>query len=113
VQDGAPLLHPTDFVLLATGFHGDQSLLEMAGVALVGENRVPVFNPQTMETDVPGLYLAGTVAAGVQQRYTLFIENCHEHTARIVTAITGQAPTAGGDIQARNYALTLDQIKAN
>jgi thioredoxin reductase (NADPH) len=112
-QPGAPLLHATDFVLLATGFHGDQRLLEMAGVALRGENCVPVFDPQTMETNTPGLYLAGTVAAGIQQRYTLFIENCHEHTARIAAAITGHSPTASGDIAARNYSLTLEQIKAN
>jgi thioredoxin reductase (NADPH) len=113
VQPGAPLLHATDFVLLATGFHGDQRLLEMAGVALHGDNRVPLFDPQTMETNVPGLYLAGTVAAGIQQRYTLFIENCHEHTTRIAAAITGHSPTASGDIAARNYSLTLEQIKAN
>ncbi len=113
VQTGEAWQHPTDFVLLATGFHGDQSLLEMAGVELVGENRVPVFDPQTMETNVPGLYLAGTVAAGIQQRYTLFIENCHEHTTRIAAAVTGQTPAASGDIGARNYALTLEQIKAN
>ena len=64
-------------------------------------------------SNTPGLYLAGTVAAGIQQRYTLFIENCHEHTARIAAAITGHSPTASGDIAARNYSLTLEQIKAN
>lgn len=113
IQPGEPLQHAADFVLLATGFHGDQRLLEMAGVQLVGENRVPVFDPQTMESNVPGLFLAGTVAAGIQQRYTLFIENCHEHTTRIAAAITGQAPAASGDIAARNYALSLEQIRAN
>ena len=39
-----------DFVLLATGFRGDQSLLEMTGVQLVGENRVPVYNPCLLYT---------------------------------------------------------------
>jgi thioredoxin reductase (NADPH) len=112
VQPRELINHATDFVLLATGFHGDQRLLEMAGVELFGENRVPVFDPQTMETNVPGLYLAGTVAAGIQQRYTLFIENSHEHAARIAAVITGAA-AAGGDIAARNYHLTLEQIQAN
>ena len=85
----------------------------MAGVTLTGENRVPRFNPETMESDVPGLYLAGTVAAGVQQRYTLFIENCHEHAGRIARAITGRWPSALGGVPARNVELPLEQIQAN
>ena len=60
--------HKTDFVLLNTGFHGDQILLKMAGVTLGGENRIPLFDPAIMRTNIPGLHLAGTVAAGVQPR---------------------------------------------
>lgn len=118
-RDGEPLLdapsiqHETDFVLLNTGFRGDQSLLEMAGVELVGENRIPVFDPATMESNVPGLYLAGTVAAGVQQRYTLFIENCHEHAGKITQAITGEWPQVLGGISARYHELPFEQIQAN
>jgi thioredoxin reductase (NADPH) len=113
LNGGAPILHATDFVLLNTGFRGDQSLLRMAGVELRGENRVPVFEPATMETNVPGVYLAGTVAAGVQQRYTLFIENCHEHAGKIVQAITGHWPEQLGDAASRNYYLAFDRIEAN
>lgn len=110
---GPPILHETDFVLLNTGFRGDQRLLELAGVELRGENHVPLFNPATMEANVPGLYLAGTVAAGVQQRYTLFIENCHEHAGKITKAITGHWPAYLGEVAARNYQLSLEQIEAN
>jgi thioredoxin reductase (NADPH) len=113
LNGGAPIIHETDFVLLNTGFRGDQSLLEMAGVELRGENRVPVFDPATMETNVPGVYLAGTVAAGVQQRYSLFIENCHEHAGKIVQSITGHWPDQLGDAVSRNYHLAFEQIEAN
>lgn len=111
--DGSPLLHPTDFVLLNTGFRGDQRLLEQAGVQLRGANRVPAFDPETMETNVPRLYLAGTVAAGVQQRYTLFIENCHEHAGKITAALTGKWPERLGSPAARNYHLAFERIQAN
>jgi thioredoxin reductase (NADPH) len=113
VRDAHPFVHKTDFVLLCTGFHGDQSLLEMAGVQLEGTNRTPVFNPETMETSVSGLYLAGTVVAGVQQRYSLFIENCHEHVGKITQAITGRWPKKLGSVKQRNYHLPFDEIEAN
>jgi thioredoxin reductase (NADPH) len=113
VEGGASLRHPTDFVLLCTGFRGDQSLLEQLGVRLHGENRVPEFAEATMESNVPGVYLAGTVAAGVQQRYTLFIENCHEHVGKITQALTGAWPQALGDVPARTYGLAFEQYEAN
>lgn len=112
-SDGDPLAHPTDFVLLNSGFRGEQQLLEQAGVELRGENRVPVCDTATMETNVPGLYLAGTVAAGIQQRYTLFIENCHEHVGKIVAALTGQWPRQLGSIPGHNYEQPLERIEAN
>jgi thioredoxin reductase (NADPH) len=110
---GAPLRHATDFVLLCTGFRGDQSLLEQLGLALHGPNRVPKFDAETMESTVPGVYLAGTVAAGVQQRYTLFIENCHEHVGKIMRAITGEWPHGLGDVAARSYGLAFEEYEAN
>ncbi len=112
-QAAPALQHPADFVLLNTGFRGDQRLLETAGVELHGSNRIPVSHPDTMETNVPGLYLAGTVAAGIQQRYTLFIENCHEHVGKITAAITGRWPEQLGSVAGRNYHQPLERIQAN
>lgn len=118
-DDGAPLpaaapsAQAADFVLLNTGFRGDQTLLEMAGVTLQGENRIPVYDPETMETDAPGLYLAGTVAAGIQQRYTIFIENSHAHVGKIVQALTGRPAIALGNVPARNYELAFEAFAAN
>jgi thioredoxin reductase (NADPH) len=113
LSEARPIVHETDFVLLNSGFRGDQRLLETAGVELQGENRVPVFDPRTMETNVPGVYLAGTVAAGIQQRYTLFIENSHEHVGKIVAAMTGRWPEQLGTVPARNYHLAFERIEAN
>ncbi len=94
-----PLTQPvnveTDFVLALTGYEMDTRLFELAGVELVGENRAPRFDPATMQTNVPGLYVAGTAAAGTQKRFKLFIENCHEHVTRIVRHVTGRDPLPG------------------
>ena len=45
-----------------------------------------------METNVPGLYVAGTAAGGTQLKFKLFIENCHAHVVRILRHLTGQEP---------------------
>jgi thioredoxin reductase (NADPH) len=84
---------PADFVLPLIGFQMDMTLFEQAGVELVGETRAPRVDLQTMQTNVPGLFIAGTAAAGTQLRYRLFIENCHSHVLRIVHAICGKTPT--------------------
>jgi thioredoxin reductase (NADPH) len=89
---GATLQAPADFVLLMTGYEMDASLLLNAGVELVGENRAPRLDEATMQTNVPGLYVAGTAAAGTQNRFVLFIENSHSHVVRIMRAITGRDP---------------------
>jgi thioredoxin reductase (NADPH) len=116
--DGTPsgqrFEHPTDFVLLLTGFEADVRLFELAGVTLAGASQTPVYDPETMETDVPGLYVAGTAAAGQrQQRYTLFIENSHVHVGRIVRALTGHWPEQLGTVPARQYDLPLEAIQDN
>jgi thioredoxin reductase (NADPH) len=83
---------PTDFILLMVGYVADMSLAKMAGVELVGENEVPVYDERTMETNVPGIYIAGTATGGTQARYRIFLENCHIHIDRILAALIG-APT--------------------
>lgn len=82
-----------DFVLLLTGYVMDTTLLESLGVQLVGENQAPKLDVDTMQTNVPGLYIAGTAAAGTQTRFKLFIENCHPHVVKITRALTGKDPT--------------------
>jgi thioredoxin reductase (NADPH) len=46
-----------------------------------------------MKTNVEGVYLAGTVIGGTQEKYRVFLENCHVHVERIVAALQGgEAP---------------------
>ncbi|MNC96782.1 hypothetical protein D3C83_142420 [compost metagenome] len=54
----------------------------------------PRFDEKTMETNVPGVFVAGTATGGTQDRYTVFIENCHIHVDRIVASLTGEAAPA-------------------
>ncbi|MGH7177248.1 MAG: NAD(P)-binding domain-containing protein [Tepidisphaeraceae bacterium] len=82
---------PADFVLLLVGYELDPTLLRLAGVELCGPQMAPVFNEHTMETNVPGIYVAGTATAGTQDRFKVFIENCHVHVQRILAALTGAA----------------------
>lgn len=104
---------PVDFVLLATGFKADMRLFANAGVRLHGEQEIPEFNPQTMETNVPGLYVAGTAAGGTQERFTYFISTSHDHVTKIVKHMTGKIPTRVGTVAARNNAVTWEEVKAN
>ncbi len=116
--DGSPngqLTHlPFDFVLLATGFVADMSLLAQSGVELVGEEQAPRYNPETMETNVPRLYVAGTVAGGTQiHKFKFFISTTHDHVISIVRHITGVTPRQVGTVTARNNAVTYEEVKAN
>ena len=92
--DGERIEHPTDLVLLCTGYIADLSLFKQAGVTIKGPpGRIPRFDPDTMVTNVPGLYVAGTAASGQQARHKLFIETSHHHVTRIVEDISGHTPT--------------------
>lgn len=81
-----------DDVLLMTGYKQDDTLFEKCGILLSGESRKPQFNLKTMETNQPGIYVAGTAIAGSQKRHTEFIETSHIHIERIVAHILGKAP---------------------
>jgi len=65
---------PADRVFLLTGFHPDFSLLRSIGVTLDPGTQRPAHDPETLETDVPGIYVAGSLTAG---RFIseVFIEN--------------------------------------
>lgn len=85
---------PADFVLAMIGYEQDNRLLRLAKVELRGEDRKPVYDEQTMQTNVPGLYVAGTAVGGTQEHYRVFLENCHVHVDRIVAHLTGRTTDA-------------------
>ena len=82
---------PADFVLLMTGYRQDPTLFDMLGVKLEGTACEPAHDPETMETNVPGVFIAGTAVAGTPPRkVSVIVETCHVHVPRIVAAIRGQ-----------------------
>lgn len=100
---------PTDFVLLLTGYRGDVSLLEQAGAEF--EKYAPKVDMTTMETSVPGLYVAGTAISGDRASYSVFVATAHEHTLRIVRSLTGREDVPYGTIPARRYPFAISDIK--
>jgi thioredoxin reductase (NADPH) len=77
---------PNDFVFAMTGYHADFEFLERAGIRLDPETLKPAHDPATMETNVPGLYIAG-VAAGGRDANKIFIENSRVHATLILEDI--------------------------
>jgi thioredoxin reductase (NADPH) len=90
-----------DFVLLLIGYEADMTLLRCAGVELNGSCQIPTYSPQTMETNVPGLYVAGCAIGGTQDKYAVFLENCHVHIPRIMAHLSGEAAEVAAPIYAR------------
>jgi thioredoxin reductase (NADPH) len=87
---GAVVEEPFDFVLLLIGYHADPTLLRAAGIELDGESNLPKYDVRTMETNVPGMYVAGCAVGGTQEKYQIFLENCHVHVPRIIAAVQGR-----------------------
>lgn len=78
---------PADFVIKTIGFEADMDLFHQLGIELVSEQQCPRYDENTMETDIEGVYVLGTVVAGTQRKYRIFIENTHVHVEKILRAI--------------------------
>jgi thioredoxin reductase (NADPH) len=78
-----------DAVFLLTGYRADSELLARSGVTL-NDRDAPVHDPETFETNVPGLFVAGGAIAGVDTG-TIFIENGRFHGEKIIEAIARRA----------------------
>jgi thioredoxin reductase (NADPH) len=71
-----------DFVFALTGYHPDYDFLRRLGIQLSADECRPVVNPETLETNVPGVYVAGVIVAGSKTN-EIFIENGRFHGQRI------------------------------
>jgi thioredoxin reductase (NADPH) len=79
---------PADAVFLLTGYRADSQLLTGAGIEL-NDRDAPVYNPDTFETNVPGVFVAGGAVAGVDTG-TIFIENGRFHGEKIIEVIASR-----------------------
>jgi len=77
---------PAKQVFALTGYHPDFEFIESLGVRLDPETRKPALDPNTLESNVPGIHLAGVVIGG---RHTgeIFIENGRFHGKQIIESL--------------------------
>jgi len=78
-----------DFVFAMTGYHPDFDFLEALGVRFEGPDRLPVCDATTLESNVPGIYLAGVIVAGSRTN-EIFIENGRFHGRQIAAALAAK-----------------------
>jgi len=83
---------PADQVFALTGYHPDFDFLRSLGVQLDPETNKPAFNPETLESNVRGLFLAGVVIGG-NATSDIFIENGRFHGKQIIRALTSSQNT--------------------
>ena len=82
-----PVTLKNDFVLALTGYRPNFNLLESFGVHLAGNKKIPLYNEDTMQSNVDGVFLAGVVCGGLET-HKWFIENSRVHAHRIMECIS-------------------------
>ena len=83
---------PNDYVIALTGYQPNFTFLRQTGIALSDDDRLqPLYNPETMETNVKNLYLAGVVCGGMNT-HIWFIENSRVHAEMILRHIKQSFP---------------------
>jgi thioredoxin reductase (NADPH) len=89
-DDGRITEIPNDWVLAMTGWRPNPALLRELGVEIDAGSGIPRHDPSTMETNVPGVFLAGVLAAG-NNANKIFIENGRAHGGMILKALQQSA----------------------
>lgn len=91
LSDGST--RPADAVLLLTGYRADPEFLRRAGVEVAAGTDEPRYDPDTFETNVPNLFIAGGQLAG-KKTGTVFIENGRFHGERIARVLAARLQPA-------------------
>ena len=78
-----------DFVFAMTGYHPDHAFLKTMGIEIDEETGRPLYNTDTMETNVEAIYIAGVIAAG-NNANEIFIENGRFHGGAIAAHLVDQ-----------------------
>lgn len=89
LKDGEQKAIPNDFVFAMTGYHPDHHFLKTMGINIDEVTGRPIFNAETMETNIKGIYIAGVIAAG-NNANEIFIENGRFHGGQIANSIVGK-----------------------
>lgn len=83
-----------DFVFALTGYHPDTRFLEQIGIRVDAETYIPEHDPQTLESNVPGVYVAGSIISG-KLTNRIFIENGRFHGEQIFPHLEESLKLAG------------------
>jgi thioredoxin reductase (NADPH) len=88
-ETGGTVEIENDWVLAMTGWHADPRLLLSLGVTIDERTGIPAHDPATMESNVPGVFIAGVLAAGYDAN-KIFIENGRDHGGLIARALVAR-----------------------
>ena len=89
IQTGKTQNLEANFVFLMTGYRPDAELLQKIGVKLTGSAYIPELDPETFETNISGIYMAGSVVGG-EETAKIFIENGKLHAQPIIRDINNK-----------------------
>mgnify|MGYP005811506509 CR=1 FL=1 len=88
ITPDGPLVLENDFVLAMTGYQPPFEFLTACGIAFHDDQfHTPVYNEENMETNIPGIFLAGVVCGGLKTN-KWFIENSRVHANQIIDHLT-------------------------
>jgi thioredoxin reductase (NADPH) len=93
-----PLRLKNDFVFALVGYHPDYDFLRSMGIELSAEQCRPVCDPETLESNIPGIYVAGVIVAGSRTN-EIFIENGRFHGKQIASDLKQKLSGGGKAIE--------------